>query len=138
MSSLHDIGERLRNARRSRQLSLDAVAKQIGVSVATLSRIETNKQGMDLPLFIQLARALGIDPAAVIGENGDGDGDGLVRQLAALPADQRARIMIAASRGATPNGKRADLRVHLDGLLSTLDLLRDELLELQRAVRKND
>jgi transcriptional regulator with XRE-family HTH domain len=137
MLPLQNIGERLRSARRSRQMSLDSVAKQLGVSVATLSRIETNKQGIDLPFFIQLADVIGVAPASFLDEDGKANGnDGLIRRLAAFPADERAQIMIAASRDGKPNGTRVDLHRRLDTLLATLDIMRDQLLEVRLAVRK--
>ena len=49
-------------------MSLESVAKKLGVSVATLSRIETNKQGIDLPFFVELAHVIGIEPSAFVGE----------------------------------------------------------------------
>ena len=139
MLPLQNIGERLRSARRSRQMSLDVVAKKLGVSVATLSRIETNKQGIDLPFFIQLAHAIGIDPASFLGDDVMvGGNDVLIRRLAAFPPDARAQIMIAASRDGRSNGKRGDLHRRLDALLATLDVLRDQLLEVRTAVHKHD
>ncbi|HYH08653.1 MAG TPA: helix-turn-helix transcriptional regulator [Thermoanaerobaculia bacterium] len=136
MPRLENIGERLRTARRNRQMSLESVAKKLGVSVATLSRIETNKQGIDLPFFVELAHVIGIEPSAFVGENGGGNGsDGLVRQLAALPPDQRMLIMAETARDSRPSVKRGDLHRRLDGLLTTLDLIRDELLAVRSAVK---
>lgn len=118
-------------------MSLHAIATKVGVSVATLSRIETNKQGIDLPFFLELAHAIGIEPAELIGENGNaGSSDALARRLAAFPPDERAQIMAAAARDAAPNGTRSDLHRHLDALVTTLDVLRNELLEIRIAVRR--
>jgi transcriptional regulator with XRE-family HTH domain len=137
MSSSESIGERLRIARRSRRMSLDVIAKKVGVSVATLSRIENSKQGIDLPFFLHLTRAIGVAATDLIGEDGDGN-DGLVRRLAAYPVDQRAQIMAAASRDARPAGKAGDLHCQFDALLTTLDVVRDELLEIRRAIRRRN
>lgn len=133
------IGERLRIARRNRDLSLETVASRLGVSVATLSRIETSKQGMDLPFFLTLASTIGIDPAKLIGSDAQAaEGhEGLVRQLAALAPDERIEVMVAAGRGShNGHGNRRDLQRRLDGLLATIDLVREELVEIRRALRK--
>ncbi len=97
-NQVSSIGERLRAARLSRELSLGDVAGQAGVSAATLSRIENNKQSLDLPLFLQLTRILGVRPGALI-EDGDGNhsADELIEILAALRAAERARIFAAAN-----------------------------------------
>jgi len=56
------VGNRLRQARTARQLSLNDVAGRAKISVATLSRIERDKQGIDLGLFLTLSRILKAPP----------------------------------------------------------------------------
>ena len=58
-----------------------------------------------------------------------------MRQLAALPPDQRMLIMAETARDSRPSVKRGDLHRRLDGLLTTLDLIRDELLAVRSAVK---
>jgi transcriptional regulator with XRE-family HTH domain len=54
---LDGIGPRLRALRRDRQLTLEALAAQTGISVSTLSRLESGKRRPTLELLIPLARA---------------------------------------------------------------------------------
>jgi transcriptional regulator with XRE-family HTH domain len=54
---LDGIGPRLRALRRDRQLTLEALAAQTGISVSTLSRLESGKRRPALELLIPLARA---------------------------------------------------------------------------------
>jgi transcriptional regulator with XRE-family HTH domain len=53
---LDGIGPRLRSLRRGRALTLEAVAAETGITVSTLSRLETGKRRPTLELLIPLAR----------------------------------------------------------------------------------
>ncbi|MGI5483092.1 helix-turn-helix domain-containing protein [Streptomyces lavendofoliae] len=55
--TLDAIGPRLRTLRRDRGLTLEAVAAETGISVSTLSRLESGKRRPTLELLIPLARA---------------------------------------------------------------------------------
>ncbi|HJT16115.1 MAG TPA: helix-turn-helix transcriptional regulator [Thermoanaerobaculia bacterium] len=57
-----DGGERLREARIARCLSLADVAARTHISVATLSRIERNHPGIGLALFLILCEVLRTPP----------------------------------------------------------------------------
>lgn len=129
-----EIGARLRSARQLRQLSLSDVASRAGISVATLSRLETSKQSVDVELLTTLAGILGIAPARLLGPGEDSqDLELLADRLAALRAAERAEIMRAAARR---RQKQKDLGAVVDDLLATLDILRDELEQVARATRK--
>ncbi|GBQ01386.1 helix-turn-helix domain-containing protein [Streptomyces spongiicola] len=54
---LDGIGPRLRGLRRERGLTLEALAATTGISVSTLSRVESGKRRPTLDLLIPLARA---------------------------------------------------------------------------------
>lgn len=54
---LDGIGPRLRSLRRDRGLTLEAVAADTGITVSTLSRLESGKRRPTLDLLIPLARA---------------------------------------------------------------------------------
>jgi transcriptional regulator with XRE-family HTH domain len=127
------IGETLRRFRIERQLSLAAVAEEAGVSVATLSRVETNKQSVDVALLFELARILEVPPAEIIGGDGEADDVGsLARRLATLRPADRTRVFLESSRRG--NGKQVQATI-ADKLL-TIDVLREELLAVRRAVRR--
>src|SRR6266550_1806691 len=88
------VGNRLRQARTARQLSLNDVAGRAKISVATLSRIERDKQGIDLGLFLTLSRILKAPPHDLLTADGDGRDsvDPLVHRIASLDAAERARL----------------------------------------------
>ena len=106
------IGERLREARGARSLSLADVAGKAHISAATLSRIENGKQGVDLGLFLTIVKILRVEPADVLGsEEENSSGDRLVDQITALQGEQRTRLWrdLAASRRAS-HERRSDSR----------------------------
>lgn len=127
------IGERLRDARAARQLSLSDVAEKAHISAATLSRIENSKQGVDLGLFLSLLKILHIEPGDVLEEDGAvSSGDRLVDQITTLNAEQRTRLWkdLAASRRAqrpriTGDGRAMNQK--LEELLAQVEYLREEI-----------
>lgn len=57
---LEQLGERLREARRSRGLTLEELASAADMSASTLSRLESGKRQASLELLLPLTRRLGI------------------------------------------------------------------------------
>ena len=136
MKSMSNVGAALRIARRARGLSLNQVATQAGVSTATLSRIETENQTVDVSRLLEISKILDVSPAQIIGGEGHaGDAeDALVDALAALPAPARARVISAAA--APRHQKRNQIEAQIETLLATVDLIRNELASLARQVRR--
>ncbi|WP_309131234.1 XRE family transcriptional regulator [Brevibacterium sp.] len=60
MDMLDQMGPRLRAARKSRDWTLDYLAGRAGMSVSTLSRLESGKRQASLELLVPLTRELGI------------------------------------------------------------------------------
>jgi transcriptional regulator with XRE-family HTH domain len=139
MSPIPGLGSSLRGARLAQGLSLSDVAGEAGISVATLSRIETQKQNVDVSLLVEICRILGVSPATILGGNGGADHttQGLTRELASLKADQRAQIFAAASRQASRSkGSRERVQARIENLLATIEMIRDELLDLRKTSRR--
>lgn len=127
------IGENLRRIRAERQLSLATVAEKAAISVATLSRVETSKQNVDVELLLTLARILDVAPAEILRNGTDAnDADALARSLARLHSADRAKVFIDSSRRRKPH----DAAAVVDDLLLTIDVLRDELVRMQHARRR--
>lgn len=55
------IGDRIRKIRESQNLSQNELALRMGISRPTLSKIETNKKGVDDKLLMVAAKALNLD-----------------------------------------------------------------------------
>lgn len=123
------VGNNLRRLRTERDLSLAGVAGQAGISVATLSRVETNKQSLEVGLLLRLAGILGASASEILSGEPEDTGS-LSRRVAALPAAERAQVLLDS---AGPRRVR-ELGSTLDGLVSTVEILRDELLSVQRAL----
>jgi transcriptional regulator with XRE-family HTH domain len=138
MTIPNGIGGALRTARTSRGMSLSDVASVAGISIATLSRIETGKQDVDVTLLQTLSRILHVAATHFF----DGDGDGrlsaaaLIQELALLSSAERAQVIAAATKLARRTGSREAHESRVENLLFGLDLIEDELRALQRDVKK--
>jgi transcriptional regulator with XRE-family HTH domain len=69
------IGQRLRDERQARNLSLDDLSRASGVSRAALSQIETRKSSPSLTVMWKIAVGLGVPFAELLGGEGE---DGMV------------------------------------------------------------
>lgn len=137
------IGERIRAARLAQDRSLADVAAKAQISVATLSRIETDKQSLDLGLFLSIAQVLQISAQQLIGDDGNGhSGDPLARRIAALGSRERLELWKElAEERRTQRGKRrgAEMRQvgqHVEELLAQVDFLREELESIRKRVKR--
>jgi transcriptional regulator with XRE-family HTH domain len=133
------IGERLRDTRQAQRLSLTDVATKAGISAATLSRIETNKQGIDLSLFLTLARLLKAVPHELLGENGaEHDDDLLARKIAALSSGDRIRMWndLTAARRGRRKSARSELNGQVEELLAQLEYIKVEIESVRAHLRR--
>ena len=127
-----DIGASLRKARHARALSLTDVAGQAGISAANLSRIENDKQALDVTLFVALSKIVGMVPWIVLG----GDTSALpspeliIDALARLDPAERAQIIVAASKRNRSAGHR------VESLLAIVDILQDDILSLHATTNR--
>lgn len=135
------VGERLRQARVLRQLSLADVAGEAHVSAATLSRVERDKQTIDVALFLTLARILNTAPASLL-DDGDGTEDShLAARIGAMESRDRTALwkQLSADRRELRLRKRADLRnvaQDVEELLAQADFLREELEAVRARLAK--
>jgi transcriptional regulator with XRE-family HTH domain len=143
------IGENIRQARLARQWSLSDVAKKAKISVATLSRIENDKQTLELRLFLNLARILERSPDELLEEENAGDRssglDPLVKKIATFEANERARLwreLAAAQRARLQRAKSRRLQLsqlaqHIEELVAQVDFLREELESVRKRLRSS-
>jgi transcriptional regulator with XRE-family HTH domain len=138
------IGERIREARQAQSRSLADVAGKAKISVATLSRIENDKQSLELNLFLQLAKVLNVSANHLLGPGGEEEDDGvdpLTRRIAALGTRERSDLWrgLATERRGQRVRKRGDMRElaqHVEELVAQLDLLREELETVRKHVKR--
>ena len=62
------IGDRLRDARVRRALTQEELAEKADVGTNTVARLERNESEPHMSTLRKLARALGVDPAELIGD----------------------------------------------------------------------
>ncbi|HEU4889530.1 MAG TPA: helix-turn-helix transcriptional regulator [Thermoanaerobaculia bacterium] len=141
MSSM--IGERIREARLAQDRSLADVAGKAQISVATLSRIETDKQSLDLGLFLSIAEVLQVSAQQLLGDQGNGNGgDALARRIVTLGSRERLELWKElAEERRTQRGKRrgAEMRQvgqQVEELLAQVDFLREELESIRKRVKR--
>ena len=127
------VGERLRQARIARQLSLADVAGEADVSAATLSRVERDKQAIDVQLFLTLARVLNASPAELLGDRSGEEGDRpLAARIGAMQARERTELwrQLSDQRRESRQRKRGDARTtaaEFEELLAQMEFLREEI-----------
>ncbi|HJW93150.1 MAG TPA: helix-turn-helix transcriptional regulator [Thermoanaerobaculia bacterium] len=132
------IGTRIRELRTARRLSLSDVAQEASISTATLSRIETGKQNIDVGLMTVLARVLHISPHDLLDAEGEPD-DFLADKIATLKPDDRARFWRDLTGSRKRNGmssrRMEDLGVEVEELLAQIDFLRGEVDRIRQGLR---
>jgi transcriptional regulator with XRE-family HTH domain len=145
------VGERIREARQAQNRSLADVAGKANISVATLSRIENEKQSVEVGLFLLLARVLSIPAHELLGtqekdENGNGNGesklDPLVRRIAALGSADRLELWKELTaerrtqRGKARGSESRQMAQHVEELLAQVDFLREELEGVRKRIKQ--
>ena len=137
------IGERLRATRLAQSRSLADVAGKAKISVATLSRIETDKQSVEMGLFLSLARVLNVPANELLGEDGNGDGsDPLARRIAALNTRERLDLWrdLAAERRSQRGTRRGtevrQVAQQVEELLAQVDFFREELESVRKKMKR--
>jgi transcriptional regulator with XRE-family HTH domain len=136
------IGDRLRDIRHSQQLSLMQVAGKAKISAATLSRIETNKQPLDLALFLILAKILKTPPREILAESDGSDSEQeLVRRISQMDGQERADLWrdLAASRRSQRQTRAASARtaaLQIEELLAQVEFLRSEIEGIRLRLKK--
>src|SRR6185369_13859853 len=81
-----NIGERLRELREARNISMRALAARSGLSANALSMIERGRASPSVGTLYKLADALGVSITSFFGSNAQR------RQVVFLKADERARV----------------------------------------------
>jgi transcriptional regulator with XRE-family HTH domain len=136
------VGTRIREARTSRNLSLNEVATRAHVSVATLSRIERDKQGLDLGLFLILCRVLKAMPHDLLGDEADENVDPLALQIARLTHTDRVQLWrdLASARRNGRDGLRSKVRRlndEVEELMAQLQYVQAEIESVHTQIRKH-
>lgn len=137
------IGERIRQTRQARRLSLNDVAGRARISVATLSRIERDKQGLELGLFLTLCKVLKTSPRDLLVEGeSDSNVDPLAVRIAGLNHPERLQLWhdLAANRR---DDRRSHMRARMrrladevEELMAQLEFVRVEMESFHSRMRK--
>jgi transcriptional regulator with XRE-family HTH domain len=117
------------------------LAERAEISAATLSRIERDKQNLDLGLFLTLTRILKLTPHEVLGDVANEEGvDPLVRAISGMQTGERAQLWrsLAAERKTHRSRKNDGKAVvnEVDELLAQVDFIRGEIESVQKRLRR--
>jgi transcriptional regulator with XRE-family HTH domain len=135
------VGENLRAARQDQHLSLSDVAERAGISAATLSRIETSKQSLDLDIFLTLAKILKRPPHELLGDNDGEQHPPLAARIASLGTGERARLWreVNAARRSQRHTRQtettANLAMQVEELIAQIDFIREEIEVVRKRLR---
>ena len=66
----YQIGQRIRKYRKAQGLSQEELAARAGISVTHMSHIETGNTKLSLPVFVELADALGVQADELLFDRG--------------------------------------------------------------------
>jgi transcriptional regulator with XRE-family HTH domain len=137
------IGEKLRELRQGQQLSLTDVASKAKISAATLSRIENEKQALDVEMLFSLARILKTSPDQLVADGNGGateNEEELAERISALSSTGRAQLWRdLASNRRTRSVKRRESREmgeRIEELLAQVDFLRGEIESVRTRLKK--
>ncbi|MBV8544618.1 MAG: helix-turn-helix transcriptional regulator [Acidobacteria bacterium] len=134
------VGNRIRVARQSRNLSLTELAGRADISAATLSRIERDKQNLDLGLFLTLTSILKLTPHEVLGDsNGEEGVDPLVRTITGMETGDRAQLWRSLAAERKAHRRKSDNKAvanEVDELLAQVDFIRGEIESVQKRLRR--
>lgn len=118
-------------------MSLSEVAEKASISTATLSRIETGKQNIDVSLMTLIARVLHLSPHDLLDAEEENDGY-LADRIATLKPADRARFWHDLSGSRSRNGAAArhyeDIGREIDEILAQIDFLRGEVDRIRQGL----
>ena len=92
----YSIGQRIRKYRRLNGLSQEELAERIDISTTHMSHIETANTKLSLPVLNDIAEALGISVAILMGKDTNGSIVGIINEIESIINDctpQQARVI---------------------------------------------
>jgi len=127
------VGDRIRETRNARQLSLTEVAAQAKVSVATLSRIERGLQTLDFGVFLLLCQILGANPRELIDSDDTSIVDPLALRIACSSHTERMEMWRDLTERRKAIGtKTRSLSDEVDELLAQMEYVRAEVQSVRK------
>ena len=123
-------------------MSLADVAGEAHVSAATLSRVERDKQAIDVGLFLTLARVLNTTPADLLSDSEGHETDSeLATRIAAMQSRDRTKLwrQLNEERRELRTSRRSDshtMALEVEELLAQMDFLRDEIESVRTRLTK--
>ena len=113
---LRAVGQRIREARKAKGLTQEALANKVGLSSTHISVIERGLKSARLETFVAIANILEVSADSllidVVDHSVDGVANEWAKRIRKLPADERKRI-VASMLGWSPMAKTARSRLRI-------------------------
>lgn len=81
------IGERIRNCRRAKGMTLHALSEATGFSKGYLSKLESSPKAPPVPTLVRVAEAMGVAPSVLLGERARQGSISFVKKNERIPVD---------------------------------------------------
>lgn len=138
------VGLRLREVRNARGMSMREVASRADISLASLSRIETNQQGLDLGLFLRITKILDVDPTDLLPhERGEADRlNPVLRRISVLSGKDRLELWHKLADQARRSGKGTrrsalnQLRQEVEELLAQIEFIHAQIGAVHKRLQR--
>ena len=120
-------------------MSLADVATEAKVSAATLSRVERDKQAIDVELFLVLARVLSTTPADLLNDGTEDTDAALATRIAGMQSGERTQFWRALNierRGQRLHKRADNVTLEVEELLAQMDFLREEIESIRERLAK--
>lgn len=86
------IGQRLRDMRRSKKYTIEELGDHMGISVSHVNQIERGSRNMSMELFVGFINIYDTDANSILMDVRDIKPDSIDAQLGMLPAEQRSYL----------------------------------------------
>lgn len=86
------IGQRLRDMRRSKKYTIEELGDRMGISVSHVNQIERGSRNMSMELFVGFINIYDTDANSILMDVKDIKPDSIDAQLGMLPAEQRSYL----------------------------------------------
>lgn len=120
------------------------VARRADISLASLSRIETNQQGLDIGLFLVLAKILEVDPTDLLPEERVEGGPlaPVLRRISVLSGKERLELwhgLADQARGSGEGTRRSalnQLRQEVEELMAQIEFIQAQVAAVHKRLKQ--
>lgn len=120
-----DIGNKIRELRKGKHLSMKALGEIIGVSEQAISQYERNKRNAPLDMLEKIAFALNVNLLDILGDHGVGKDGSILDEILTIDADLIDKLILCMIKNHELSGStlyKEDYDLVIEALKNTLKL----------------